>query len=128
MLKKKNYGAWISPKGKLIQVEGQCEHENYLHYGEAHDEGWICIVYGSWIKKSYIPDYFCARLNPETVTETALKTLLKVINKSDKVEFCFEDIWKNPFKEFTWDSSIVDLIGARKLIRDIASGKVKTRQ
>ena len=123
----KPYGAWISPKGEVIEVNDQCQHKKYLDYGVADEEGWICIVYGSVIKKSYIPDYFCSRLNPKTTTKTALKSLLKLINNSDKVEFCFEDIWKEPFEGFTWQSCVVDVIGARNLIREIAAGKIRCR-
>ena len=124
----KPYGAWIAPNGKITQVTEQCQHKEYLNYNDASKEGYICIVYGSVIKKSYIPNFFCSRLNPETVTELALKSLLKLVNKADNEEFIFEDIWTNYFTDFTNATSIVDKINARKLIRNIAAGKVKSKQ
>lgn len=98
-----------------------------MDYGDANREGWVCVVYGSAVKKSYIPDFFCVRLNPETATKDALKSLMKLVNKANNQEFVFEDIWTDYFKDFTSANSIVDKIGARQLIREIIAGKVRSR-
>ena len=113
------YGAWISPNGEVIDVS-EYGHSKYISYQDANEEGWICIIYGSDSS-----DYFYIRLNPETAKEPALKTLLRLINKLDKNQFVFEDIWQNLFNGFTLNDSCKDIIQARNLIRNIAQGKVK---
>lgn len=118
------YGAWISPNGEVTDV-GHCQHSRYLDRGGADEEGWVSVVYGTITHRESAPSYFCARVNPETVGEVALKALLKLVNDSDKVEFIFEDMWQRSFKDFTLMDSIVDIIKARGIIRDIAAGKVK---
>lgn len=118
------YGAWVDPKGKVTDV-AMCQHTQYLSYNDADDEGWICVVYGNKIWANSDTSSFFIRLNPNTVKESALKSLLRLINKTDKEQYMFSDMFQEDFPEHNNARRGKTKIEARQFIRDIAAGKIK---
>lgn len=79
------YGSWITDKGEVIDVPGQCEHKRYKDYCEAYDEGWIAQINGKY--------FFCARWTPHTVTKKALRALRKMVKETEwGGEFMFDTL------------------------------------
>ena len=117
------YGGWINPKGEIIEVENKCRHKTVMNYDEGDDEGWVCYTNSSSCGSSDGGTYgMSARFNPLTVTDLAIKTLLKLISQSGEEAIHLSDMWNEDFKGC---SQGVTKTEARKLIRNRT--KLETR-
>ena len=95
------YGAWITNEAEIIDVPEQCGHTQYKEYIEAHDEGWVCVVYGGdYSRKGIIETAnMCIRLNPATVTKKALRKALRMISQSAVGTVYLSNMFTDSFRD-----------------------------
>lgn len=120
------YGAWIKPDGGTIDVVQNYSHQRHCSYCDAADEGWIGIIHGRGVYSSVGDRYYgmVVRLTPETVTQKALKTLLRMIGKSEEDYFMLENSFASSFEGYTQG---MDKRKMQKTIRDLMNGELELK-
>ncbi|MEK0324184.1 MAG: hypothetical protein QQN63_00640, partial [Nitrosopumilus sp.] len=107
------YGEWIKPCGERIFLVDSCSHESRCSYGDAHDEGWIAIIYGT--------NVMCCRINPGATSNKCYNILLKCIKEHEGEKVILEDIFMEPFGNVGMNTTKKDIV---KLIQQLKRDEV----